>query len=382
MKNKKQKYKIVLTGGGSGGHIFPLIAVVRELKAIMPSDSLDLFYIGPKDNILEKYLVKEGIKIKNVFTGKVRRYIGFKAVFQNIFDTCIRIPLGILQSFFYLYFISPDMIFSKGGYGSFPIVISSKVFQIPVFLHESDSISGAANRFLQRFAAEIFTSFPETIGVDKDKMIITGNPIREEVLEGDIKEGRRVFNLVGDKPLLLILGGSQGSERINDLFLNVLRKALEDFEIIHQCGVNNYEEVSSEVDAIIREEELKKRYHVYPFLDEEKLKHAYKSANVIISRAGAGSIFEIAANGKPGIFLPLPESAQDHQTRNAYTYASTGGGIVIEESNLTSHFFLQKIKELFLSTKQIKDMEESAKNFARPRAGYIIASYIKEYLTR
>ncbi len=379
---KGKKHKIILTGGGTGGHIFPLIAIVREVKRILPVETLDIHYLGPKDGIPRKYIEREGIKVKYISAGKIRRYSGIQPFLQNLIDMFIKTPIGVVQSFIFLFSFSPDMILSKGGYGSFPVILSGRMLQIPSFMHESDSVVGAANKFLQRFIAEIFVAFPNTEGVDKAKMLVVGNPIREELIKGNKEKARSIFNLKGEKPVLLILGGSQGSERINDLLLSSIRMALEDFEIIHQCGGKNHEQIAAEVNAVITRKDLKERYHAYPFLEEEKLKHAYKCADLVVSRAGSGTIFEVAANGRAGVFLPLPESAQDHQVKNAYEYAASGAAVVMEEGNLTSHFFLEKLREIFSIREQIEEMEKNALKFAKPRAGYIVAAYIKEYLTR
>ncbi len=378
MKNKK--YKIIFTGGGTGGHIFPLVAIIRELKKLMPSNELAIYYIGPSDNISKEYIKKEDVDIKYIHSGKIRRYSsGF---LQNIVDIFFKIPLGIIQSFIYLFIISPDLVFSKGGYGSVPVVLNARLFQVPVILHESDAVVGAANQFLQKFSTEVFTSFVNTEKVDPKKVFVVGNPIRKELLNGSKEEGRGLFNIKSDKPVLLIIGGSQGSERINDLFLSIASGFLDDFEVIHQCGEKNYKKVHTESQALLSKPEHKERYHLYAFFNEEQLKNGYALADLVVSRAGSGSIFEISANGKAGLFMPLPESAQNHQLKNAYAYSSSRSAIVLEEENLSSHFFLSKIKELFSPIEQIRNMEVNAKNFSRPRAGFIIATYIKEYLIR
>jgi len=380
--SEEKKYKIVITGGGTGGHIFPLLAIVRELKNILPTSRLDILYVGPKDSISKDYMEKEGIPVKYISAGKIRRYGGVKPFFHNITDVLFRIPWGVLQSFICLYFFSPDIVLSKGGYGSFPVVISARVFQVPVILHESDSVSGAVNKFLQKFCAEVFTSFPKTEGIDESKMFIAGNPVRKEIIGTDREVAKKELNLQGEKPVIFIVGGSQGSQRINDLFLSASTGFLENFEIIHQVGTENLKNVSMEIKATIAKKELLARYHIFPFLNENQLKNAYGACDLVISRAGAGSIFEIAACKRAGIFLPLSESAQDHQLKNAYIYASSRAGVVLEEENLSSHFFLSKVRELFSPIEQIRNMEKRAGEFARPRAGYIIATYIKEYLTR
>ncbi len=373
--------KILFTGGGTGGHIVPIIAITREIRKIYPKKDLQFFYLGPKDEFGKIFLSQEGIKVKEILAGKIRRYLGWKTFFQNLIDICFKIPFGVLQSFFYIFFLSPDLIFSKGGFGSIPVVIAGKMLLVPIFLHESDIVPGKANQFISRFALEIFVSFPRTEYFPLRKMILVGNPIRREILTGTKEEAKRFFKITGEKPVILVLGGSQGAQRINDKILEVLPQLLENFEIIHQCGEKNFQEVKAESKAIITKE-LEKFYHLYPFLAEPELRQAYAACDLIVSRAGSGSIFEIAAVGKPSILIPLPEAAQNHQVKNAYAFAEKGSCQVLEETNFTSRFFLEKLKQLFVRPEELKKMAESAKEFSRPQAGRIIANYLVEYLTK
>jgi len=372
--------KIVFAGGGTGGHILPIIAVCREIRRIYSNKDLEFFYIGPKDEFGEIFLSHEGIKIKHVLSGKIRRYSGWKTYLRNIVDILFKIPVGILQSFFIVLFLNPDLLFSKGGYGSIPGVISSWLLGVPIFLHESDVVPGMSNRFLSKFAVMIFVSFPRTEYFPPRKMIMTGNPIRREILEGLKGEAKKLFKIDSDKPVVLILGGSQGAQRVNDEILEDLADMLETFEVIHQCGEKNYRQVKSESKSIITEE-LEKSYHLYPILKEELIKQAYSVCDIIISRAGSGSIFEIAASGKPSILIPLPESAQNHQVKNAYIYAENGATIVMEEINFTSHFFVQKLKFLFMHHDELAKMRKAALEFAKPEAAKTIAQYFIDYLT-
>jgi UDP-N-acetylglucosamine--N-acetylmuramyl-(pentapeptide) pyrophosphoryl-undecaprenol N-acetylglucosamine transferase len=370
--------KIVFTGGGTGGHIFPIIAIVRQLKKKSPSKNLGLFYIGPKDNFGTLFS-QEGIKTFYILSGKLRRYLDPLSLILNGFDIFLKIPIGFLQSFIYLFFLAPDVIFSKGGYGSFPVVFAGKILGIPIFLHESDSVPGLANRFLAHFAIEIFVSFPDTFYFPKDKIILVGNPIREELLNGNKNEAQKYFQLTGEKPIILILGGSQGAQRINDKVLEVLPHLLKDFEIIHQCGEKNFKSVKKEAEIFI-DEYLRKFYHPYPFLNEQELKLAYCVADLVISRAGAGVIFELSALGKPSILIPLPESAQEHQVRNAYIFAKSGAALILEEENFTPLFFVERIKYLFENPEYLEKMRKAAKEFARIKAAEIIAEYLLEFL--
>ena len=373
--------KILFTGGGTGGHIFPIVAISREIRKICPKEKIEFFYIGPRDDFGEILLSQEGIKVKTILAGKIRRYFDFKSFFENLIDIFIKIPLGIFQAFFYLFFLAPDLIFSKGGFGSIPAVLSGKLLGVPIFLHESDAIPGMANRFLARFSLEIFVSFPKTPYFLEEKMILVGNPIRQEILGGEGKEAKTFFKLSGGKPVILILGGSQGAQRINDKILEILPEILKDFELIHQCGEKNYEEVIAE-EKITITKDLEKYYHLFPFLKEEELKKACAICDLIVSRAGAGTIFEIAALGKPSILIPLPEAAQNHQLKNAYSFAAGGAALILEEENFTPHFFLEKLKYLFAHPEELEKMGRAAKEFSRPAATRIIAGYIVDYLTK
>ena len=371
--------KILFTGGGSGGHVLPIIAIIREIRKFSIKKELEFFYVGPKDSFGDLLLSQEDIKIKNVTAGKIRRSTDREDLFLNFIDIAFKIPFGMMQSFFHIFFLAPDLIFSKGGFGSVPVVITGWLLGVPVFIHESDSIPGLANKFLAKFSSKIFTSFPQTIEFDEEKIILVGNPIRTEILNGTKEEAKKALKLTEKKPVVLILGGSQGAERVNDLFLEILPEVIRDFELIHQCGEANFERVNSESKVMLKEF-LRKYYHPFPFLKENELKNAYAACDIIVSRAGAGSIFEIAAAGKPSILIPLPESAQNHQVNNAYVYAKSGAAIVLESENFTPHFFLNQLKMLLADPEKLKEMSNATKKFAKPAAAKDIARYILSYL--
>lgn len=373
--------KILFTGGGTAGHILPIIAIVREMRRVYPGPDLEFFYLGPKDEFGQILLSQEEIKIKPVLAGKIRRYFDWKAPFQNLFDLVFKIPLGIFQAFFYIFILAPDLIFSKGGFGSIPAVVAGWLLKVPIFLHESDISPGLTNRLLSRFALEIFVSFPDTEYFNPSKMILVGNPIRKEILEGSKEAAISFFKLRGGKPVILILGGSQGAQRINDKILEILPELLKNFEVIHQCGEKNFKEVKAESEVVISKE-LAPFYHLFSFLKEEGLKQAYAVSDLIVSRAGSGTIFEIAAISKPSILIPLPEAAQNHQVKNAYAYAQSGATVVLEESNFTPHFFLERLKYLISQPAELEKMKKAAKEFSRPLATTIIANYLIEFLTQ
>lgn len=375
----EKKIKIVLSGGGTGGHVFPLVAVAREIKRMLP-EKTKLFYVGPKDRWIDLYLSEEEVKVRPVMSGKVRRYINPRAVFLNFIDF-FKIILGTFQAFFKLFFVNPDLIFSKGGYGSIPVIIAGKILQVPIFNHESDKVPGVANRFASRLALRTFTSFPNTEYLKQEKIILTGNPIRREILEGTREESTKLFDLSGERPILLVFPGSQGSQRINDLILLVLPALLEFFEIIHQCGSQNYEQVKKEAEVVM-ESGQEKYYHPYPFLNEKGVREALFAADLVISRAGSGNIFEAAAAHKPLVLIPLPESAQNHQYENAYHLKRKGAAMVLEERNLTPQFFVERIIFLLTHENELEKMRKAIAKFAKPKAAKKIAHYLLEYLLR
>lgn len=366
--------KIVFTGGGTAGHIFPILAIIRELRNIYPGADLKIFYAGPENKHGAVLLSQENVKVKNILCGKFRRYASLK----NIPDF-FKALFGIFQSIFWLFFTAPDIIFSKGGYGSLPIAFGAGFLRIPFILQESDIVPGLTSKITSKWALEIFTSFRDTEYFPKSKTTCLGNPIRLVLLGGSKEEAKKIFHL-SDRPLLLILGGSQGAQSINQLIIEVLPELLNNFEIIHQTGIANQKQVQAEADIILTKEQLA-FYHSFAFLNETQLKHSLAACDLVISRAGAGAIFEIAAAKKPMILIPLLGSAQDHQAKNAYKLSELGAAEVIEEQNLKPHLFLQRLNLLFDSPENLAAMSESAAAFSRPKATTIIANYLNEYLS-
>ncbi|KKQ22319.1 MAG: hypothetical protein A3G45_00635 [Candidatus Staskawiczbacteria bacterium RIFCSPLOWO2_12_FULL_37_15] len=367
--------KILFTGGGTGGHVFPIVAITREIRRIYSKKDLEFYYIGPKDEFGLILLSQEDFIIKTIVSGKIRRYFDW----QNFIDILFKIPFGVLQSFFLLLKIKPDLIFSKGGSGSIAVTYCAKILKIPVFLHESDVVPGLSNQKTSKWARKVFTSFPKTEFFDPEKVTLTGNPIRKELLEGDNETAKQLFNLTSEKPVIMVFGGSQGAQSINDFVLVILNDVLKDFEIVHITGRENFKETQSESEVVI-DKNLEKYYHLVGFLDEEKLKHAYRATDFIISRSGASAIFEIAALGKPSILVPLPTAAADHQAKNAYAYAETGATLVIEQDNLTPNFFMENLQSLFLRKEAIEKMKERAIEFSKPLAAKAVAREILEFL--
>ncbi|MBU1292073.1 undecaprenyldiphospho-muramoylpentapeptide beta-N-acetylglucosaminyltransferase [Patescibacteria group bacterium] len=358
--------RILFTGGGTGGHIFPIIAVARQLKKNNPD--LEMFFLGaPAGAGFSDVLQKEGIRIKTILTGKVRRYFSPKIIL-DIF----KMPIGLIQAFLYLYVWMPDIIFNKGGFGSVPVVLVGWLFRIPILTHESDTIPGLANRLGAMFSKRIAVSFVSTGKYfPSKKTALIGNPIRSAIPMTSEK-AKTILGLTSQKPIILILGGSQGAQALNQAILGILPQLLEKYEIVHQCGFNNFEEIKRETSQISSD------YHLFPFLNESQMSAAQLLANLVISRAGAGSIAEIAACGKPSILVPLPGSGSDHQKENAFAYAQAGATTVVEEENLTLSIFLNEISQILDNPELSQKMSINAKNFSRPEAAQKIAETLIE----
>jgi len=381
--------RIVVTGGGSGGHTFPLIAVYRELKkeAETRKVSLEIIYIGPDDFTLPYILKEQGIKVKTITAGKL---MGSFNLIESIFGFFKTIG-GIFQSLYYVYILMPDAIFSKGGYGSFPVVFCGILFFIPTYAHESDAVPGLVNHIIGRFCKKVFISFDYTKRYfSSKKTVLTGNPIRLDLFNEtlDKKNTKKLLKLDEEKPVITIIGGSQGSRHINDFILDILPKIIKDVEIIHQTGETNYQEVKREADVVFQEiigdKEQQKYYHPLPFFEEttipsiSSLKEIFAVSDLIIARAGSGLIFEIAASGKPSILIPLPWASRGHQKKNAYEYAKNEAAVVIEEGNLKPNVFSELILQVISDKKKKEKMSQAALEFAKPQAARDIAKYLIE----
>jgi UDP-N-acetylglucosamine--N-acetylmuramyl-(pentapeptide) pyrophosphoryl-undecaprenol N-acetylglucosamine transferase len=371
--NIEDSMKILLTGGGTGGHFYPIIAVVRALKKIAEEEAfinMELIYFSDRP-FDANMLREEGVRFVSIASGKMRRYFSFLN-FIDFFKTI----WGIFQAIIAIYADMPDVVFAKGGYVSFPALFAAKLFRIPVIIHESDITPGFVNSWAAKFAKRIAISFPESIKYfPESKTALVGNPVRLRILGGNPDEAKEIFGM-GGAPAILALGGSQGAQKINNVILDILPELLAEAGIIHQCGQKNLDSVSKQSLVILEKSEFKERYRLYGFINEDDLRSASSIASLIISRAGAGAIFEIAAWGKPSILIPIADSAQDHQRQNAYAYARTGAAAVIEEINLTPHILISEIKKILSDEGRRIGMKKAAAEFAKVDAAEKIARQI------
>jgi UDP-N-acetylglucosamine--N-acetylmuramyl-(pentapeptide) pyrophosphoryl-undecaprenol N-acetylglucosamine transferase len=365
--------RILFTGGGTGGHFYPIIAVAEEINDLVKEKRLlapELFYVSP-DEYNAGLLYEKGIIYKKNSAGKLRRYFSIR----NFFDF-FKTGWGIIKSLMLVYKIYPDVIFGKGGYASFPVLVAAKILRIPVVIHESDSSPGKVNSWAGKFAKVIAISYPDAAKYfPAGKVTLTGNPVRQEILE-PITEGAREFlNISEDVPVVLILGGSQGSEHINNIVIEGLPELVEKYAIIHQTGKKNIKEAQATSEAVLFASKHKDNYKPFDYLNALAMRMSAGVASVIVSRAGS-TIFEIAAWGKPSIIIPIPEEISHDQRSNAFAYARSGAGVVVEEANLTANILMSEINRI-VGNKDIQDkMSASAHEFFKPNAARAIAEEI------
>jgi UDP-N-acetylglucosamine--N-acetylmuramyl-(pentapeptide) pyrophosphoryl-undecaprenol N-acetylglucosamine transferase len=355
--------KILFTGGGTGGHIFPIIAVARAMKDIPEAQGARLLFVGPCRGMKGEFS-RVGVSAHHLITGKVRRYLSVR--------TLLDIPLllvGFAQAYWYLLLTMPDIVFSKGGYGAFPVVIVAWVFRIPIVMHESDSVAGATNRLLARFARVIITSFPgEHPELPMEKVVRLGNPVR------DMRPLRGTKSSGTTKPTIFVIGGSQGATQINELLFQSLASLTDRYRIVHQVGerhVRAADEAHIEMPA-----RLRPFYEPHAFLSEEQMREAYAQADLVISRAGSSAIFEIALIGKPSILIPLPTSAAGHQQKNALHYERAGACIRLDAPVIKPMDLLRAVEEVMGDGTRRGKMARAARSFARPNAARDIAQII------
>lgn len=356
------KYKIIMTGGGTAGHVTPNLALVPGLK----EKGFEIKYIGSKDGI-EKDIIKDaGLKYYEISSGKLRRYFDVK----NFTDP-FKVMKGIIEANKILKKEKPDVIFSKGGFVAVPVVIAASMKKIPVVSHESDLTPGLANKLSAPFCNKLCVTFRESLNYIKDnKGVLTGTPIRKEILEGNGIKGKEICGFNNNKEIILVIGGSLGAKNINEEIRKNIKAILKDFNIIHICGKNNLDKSLENMEG----------YKQFEYVKEE-LPHLLKASDLIISRAGANVIFELLALKKPTLLIPLSKkTSRGDQILNAKSFEREGYSLVLDEDEMMeSNLIVYKIKELKEKKNElIKNMNNSsAQNGVKAIINVIIESINK-----
>jgi len=317
-----------MTGGGSAGHVTPNLALIPMLKDL----GYEIEYIGTENGIERKIIEGENIKYHCISSGKLRRYFDLK----NFTDP-FKVLKGVFEATKIIKKEKPNVVFSKGGFVSVPVVMGAKFNGVPVIIHESDITPGLANKLSAPYATKICVTFPESLEhFKKNKVELTGTPIRAELYEGNREKGLEILGFKGNKPVLLVIGGSLGSKILNDTIRNNIKGYTEKYDIIHLCGKGN---IDLNLESIAA-------YKQFEYVDKE-LTHLFAATDLILSRAGANAIFEFLALKKPNLLIPLSgKSSRGDQILNAESFEKSGYSMVLLEGNLSSEVLLTKLEEL------------------------------------
>ncbi|WBW98734.1 undecaprenyldiphospho-muramoylpentapeptide beta-N-acetylglucosaminyltransferase [Oceanirhabdus sp. W0125-5] len=321
--------KIILTGGGTSGHVNPNIALIPELKKL----NYEVHYVGTEEGIEKRLINEVDIPFHCISTGKLRRYFSF----ENFTDG-FKIISGLFQSIHAIRKIKPNLLFSKGSYVSFPVVLACWILRVPVIIHDSDMSIGVANRLAFPFAKKICYSFPEVAGyIPKAKRVFTGVPIRESIKRGSADKGFEICKFSKEKPVILVMGGSSGSRIINSAIRDNLTILLEKYQICHLCGKNKLDKNFLNIDGYVQ----------FEYVGEE-LAHFYKMAEVIVTRAGATVANELLVLNKPSLLIPMEARfTRDDQILNAQSLKKNGYSEVLFEKDLSNERLCKEIDNLY-----------------------------------
>ncbi len=334
--------RIILTGGGTAGHVTPNIALLPGLKNL----GYDIHYIGSYEGIEKNLIEQFGIPYHGISSGKLRRYFSV----QNFTDP-FRVLKGFGEAKKLIKALTPDIIFSKGGFVSVPVVLAGKQCHVPTIIHESDMTPGLANKLSLPSATKVCCNFPETLGhLPKEKAVLTGSPIRKELLIGDRAAALEFCGLTDGKPVILIIGGSLGSVVVNNAVRAILPELLKDFQVIHLCGKGKIDESLQNLKGYVQFEYI-----------QDELKDLFALSDLVISRAGANAICELLALHKPNLLIPLSANAsRGDQILNARSFERQGYSVVLEEEGLTSSVLLDAVLKLYREKDAyIKAMQQS-----------------------
>ncbi len=352
--------KIVLTGGGTAGHVTPNIALLPSLRAA----GFEVSYMGSYDGIEKRLISDFDVPYTGISTGKFRRYLDIR----NLTDP-FRVIKGYGEARKHLKELKPDIVFSKGGFVSVPVVRAAASLGIPCIIHESDMTPGLANKLCIPVAEKICCNFPETMqNIPAGKAVLTGSPIRRELTQGNKLAGLDMCGFTANKPVIMVIGGSQGASAVNKAVRDALPRLLEDFQVVHLCGKGKIDNIFLSTPG----------YKQFEYIKTE-LKDLFAMADIVISRAGANAICELLALKKPNILIPLPSaSSRGDQLLNAASFEAQGFSIVINEDNLTTNLLVDKVLELFSNRLSYTEaMSHSSQMDAIPRIMQLIEEAVR-----
>ncbi|MBI3454418.1 MAG: undecaprenyldiphospho-muramoylpentapeptide beta-N-acetylglucosaminyltransferase [Candidatus Rokubacteria bacterium] len=366
--------RIVIAGGGTGGHTSAGLAIAAALRARL-GDDLALAWVGSHAGLEATRVPAAGIPYHAIATGKLRRSLALR----NLSDLGLRVPAGLLQAWRLLGRLRPDVVVATGGFVAVPTALAAAARRRPLLVHEQVAVPGLANRLIARLADRVAVTFAASAAAFPAwKVVVTGNPVRPELLAGDRARAVERLRLNATVPLVYVTGGAQGSHRINRAVGAALERLLTLGQLIHQCGANEYDDAGWLARQAHRlSAPTRARYRLAEFVTEE-LADVYAAATLVVSRAGAGTVTELCALGLPALLIPLPGARGDEQTANARILTEAGAAVLLPERELTPSGLVERVEELLGDPGRLKQMAERARSLARPDAAEQLAELILE----
>ncbi|MCS7246396.1 MAG: undecaprenyldiphospho-muramoylpentapeptide beta-N-acetylglucosaminyltransferase [Thermomicrobium sp.] len=365
--------RIVIGGGGTGGHTVPALAMLEALRARVP---VDVLWIGSRNGVERRFALQNGLSYRWIPTGKLRRYFTVRTLLD-----LAAIPAGVIAATALIRAFRPHVVFGTGGYVSVPVVLAGRLNRIPIVIHEQTATAGLATRIAARFADVIAISFESTrplLGATRATIVHTGLPIREELHQGDAERGRQRFGLTAALPIVYVTGGVLGAQALNRCLAAALPGLVQSVQIVHQCGPAH---INGDLPRLLALREtlppaLRARYVVREFLTDE-LPDIYAAADLVIGRAGASTVGELAALGKPAILIPLPGSRGDEQTANARLLSAVGSAVVVPQADVTPERLSELVTTLVADREALAAMGARGKALAVPDAADRLAALIR-----
>ncbi|WP_219514935.1 UDP-N-acetylglucosamine--N-acetylmuramyl-(pentapeptide) pyrophosphoryl-undecaprenol N-acetylglucosamine transferase [Nonomuraea ceibae] len=364
--------RLLITGGGTGGHTYPALTTLAALRRHQVPH--DVLWVGTAGGLEARLTAEHGIPFKAITTGKLRRRPNLRELGTNVADV-FRIPVGVFQAIGHAARYLPDVVLSTGGYVAVPIGVAAKLIRRPLVMHEQTTVVGLANRILSRLATRIALSHESSLDYlpasARSKAVVTGNPVRPELLQGNRAAAYDLFGLTFEVPLIYVTGGAQGSKQINTLIAELLPRLLPHAQVVHQCGPAWIEQMR----AVELPPALADRYHPVPYVGSE-LPDLYAAADVVIARSGAGTVSELTAIGKPSVLIPLIPTGGDEQRKNAAYLMSSGAGRALLEPHPTADDLLAELMPLLTDPELRAAMGEAARKLGRVDAADVLADLL------
>ncbi|HAA90414.1 MAG: UDP-N-acetylglucosamine--N-acetylmuramyl-(pentapeptide) pyrophosphoryl-undecaprenol N-acetylglucosamine transferase [Thermoanaerobacterales bacterium 50_218] len=366
--------RVLITGGGTGGHLYPALTVAGILRKKDPDG--EILFVGSRDGLEKKVVPAQGYPFWEITTARWPRRFSL-----DLFSFSLALGKGYLEGLRIIRKFRPQVVFATGGYVSVPVALAAATLKVPLFLHEQNSVPGLANVFLAHWAEAVFTTFPiSPKSIPAKKLVHTGLPVREKVLKVTRDQGVRYFELDPKLPTVLVTGGSRGAQRINEVMLEVYqtitrqKTPLSRIQFIHLTGRDNYSSFCQKIGERGIEQGKIGKLIVRPYLEE--MEYALAAADLVISRAGAATLSELLVRGLPSILIPYPYAAENHQHYNALFLKEKKAAVVISEKYLTPEVLLRKMEKILLNPSLREEMGSQAKKLAKPDAGEKIVEFL------